>query len=548
MILSQDPPRDQHQNLSKRKHRQPESSPSPRDDEAHGSSKRRKLQHPTVPPPAFWDGLSTVPLCASALTELDRRNARRALAGKDLSESTRRSRRLRARRSAADDGHLLTDLFLGRCSAKSLKGIKGLARHGGPDLTELRGCRAPGAAEQEMSCSQSSLGRRKRGSQSLEKRDSSNTTVTRSTKAYDPAFQQHLIDNGILPDDYEYPDGRYPPELSNVDDLMQRASRPRASLSPSRFTNDDFRRFKRADTHATKESQVVSKVIPFIEGNIRDSKCTASNITFTNLDPLTDGTLVAAKPDTYYGARPEQLDRRVRRELGGHIIPSPQHDLPIAPNMFVEVKGPDGSAALAKRQISYDMALGERAQFSLRSFRAPAPIFDNKASTIGYTYLDGTLKMYATHLTEPSAPGRQPGYVMTQVGAYAMTNDIHTFRQGAAAYRNGRDLAKEKRDEAIESANKMVRDEGHDLSLSFGRGVSSNTEPTSQDTISHHESNRTASLYDSDTSADPTDLIAIGKRHKVFEDTTREMMNRRNQQGKHGVEHFSVSIIAGEKA
>jgi hypothetical protein len=339
--------------------------------------------------------------------------------------------------------------------------------------------------------------------------------VTRSTKAYDPAFQQHLTDNDILPDDYEYPDGRYPPELSNVDDLTQRA--PRASLSPSRFTNDDFRRFKRANTHATKESQVISKVIPFIEGNIRDSKCTASDIAFINLDPLTDGTLVAAKPDIYYGARPEQLDRKVRRELEGHIVPSAQHDLPIAPNMFLEVKGPDGSAAVAKRQICYDMALGERAQFSLRSFRSPAPVFDNKASTIGYTYLDGHLKMYATHSIEPSAPGRPPGYVMTQVGAYAMTNDIHTFRQGAAAYRNGRDFAKEKRDEAIENANKAVRDEGDDLSLSFVRGVSADTEPTSQNTNTHHESNRTPSLYDSDTSADPADLTPIGKRRKALE-------------------------------
>ena len=159
-------------------------------------------------------------------------------------------------------------------------------------------------------------------------------------------------------------------------------------------------------------------------------------------------------------------------------------------------------------EVSYDMALGERAQFSLRSFKDPAPVFDNTPSTIGYTYLDGTLKMYATHSIGPSAPGRPPGYVMTQIGAYAMTNDIH-FKQGAAAYRNGRDFAKEQRDEAIESANKAVRNEGIDPSLSLVRGVSADTEPPSQDTITHHESNRTPSLYDADTSADLADLIPI---------------------------------------
>jgi hypothetical protein len=49
-------------------------------------------------------------------------------------------------------------------------------------------------------------------------------------------------------------------------------------------------------------------------------------IPFTNLDHLMDGTLVPGNPDIYYGTRPEQLTRRVRNELSGHIIPSTQED------------------------------------------------------------------------------------------------------------------------------------------------------------------------------------------------------------------------------
>ena len=67
-------------------------------------------------------------------------------------------------------------------------------------------------------------------------------------------------------------------------------------------------------------------MIPIIEGDIRDAKCVAGGIPFTNLDHLTDGTLVPGNPDIYYGARPEQLARRVRNELSGHIIPSTQED------------------------------------------------------------------------------------------------------------------------------------------------------------------------------------------------------------------------------
>jgi hypothetical protein len=45
-----------------------------------------------------------------------------------------------------------------------------------------------------------------------------------------------------------------------------------------------------------------------IEGNVGDRKCAARQVPFTNLDHLTDGTLVPGNPDLYYGARPEQLD------------------------------------------------------------------------------------------------------------------------------------------------------------------------------------------------------------------------------------------------
>jgi hypothetical protein len=66
-----------------------------------------------------------------------------------------------------------------------------------------------------------------------------------------------------------------------------------------------------------------------------------------------DSTLVPGNPDIYYGTRPEQLNRRVRDELSGHIIPSTQDDLPITPNFFLAAKGPDGSLTVAGRQASY---------------------------------------------------------------------------------------------------------------------------------------------------------------------------------------------------
>ena len=177
---------------------------------------------------------------------------------------------------------------------------------------------------------------------------------------------------------------------------------------------------------------------------------------FTNLDALTDGTLVPDNPDIYYGARPEQLDRRVRDELSGHIIPSIQDDSPIAPNFFLAAKGPDGSLAVAGRQASYDVALGARRVRSVRSYRQAEPVFDNKAYTITSIYHGGQLKMFTSHPTQPNSPGGQPEYHMHQLRFFAMADRAETFRQGATYYRNGKDWAQEQRDEATRLANGRV--------------------------------------------------------------------------------------------
>ncbi|KJK88389.1 hypothetical protein H633G_07729 [Metarhizium anisopliae BRIP 53284] len=281
---------------------------------------------------------------------------------------------------------------------------------GGDGRGRLLACQVPIGLGNNMSSSQSSLGRRKRGSQSPVKRTSQypsktnatpNTTSTRSTGPYDRAFQQNLIDHNIFPDGYEYPDGGLPPEPENMNDILAAMAQPRPSLSPSRFSNDDFRRFKRADTHAFKEREITTNVIPLIEGTIADSKCVAGDVPFTNLDDLTDGTIVSGKPDLYHGARPEQLDIRVRREQSRKINPSSQSDLPILANFFLEAKGPDGTLSVASRQSCYNGALGARGMLSLQSYGQPEPEYDNKAYTISSIYHGGTLKMYTSHPIPP---------------------------------------------------------------------------------------------------------------------------------------------------
>ena len=83
-----------------------------------------------------------------------------------------------------------------------------------------------------MSSRASSISRRKRGS-TASRTGTSGTSITKtSTGPYDRAYLQHLIDHGILPDLYEYPDGRIPPEPDN----MRESSRS----SPGVAVHDDI--------------------------------------------------------------------------------------------------------------------------------------------------------------------------------------------------------------------------------------------------------------------------------------------------------------------
>ncbi|MCJ1449624.1 MAG: hypothetical protein MMC23_010146, partial [Stictis urceolatum] len=425
----------------------------------------RKRQHPEqtdqneVPlkrqkassPAEFWDNLSTIWLTKRALRELDRRNTASI---PRPPQSPRRYRPVTRAFRRNPPSLLSATEYLRRCEPRALKDIKAFAKQGGPDLSSLRN--HPEPICNTMSSSQSSRNQGKTLAASSGTKPITNTTRTKSTGTYDRDFQQHLIDSRIFPDEHEYTDGSVPAEPINWDKINSRLAQPRPSLSPSQFSDGHFKQFKKANAYASKEKQISETVIPIIEGTV-SGRSRSGGVPFNNLDPLTDGTLKPGNPDIFYGARPEQLDRRVRKDLGGQIIPSTQHDLPIAPNFFLAVKGPDGSLAVAERQACYDGALGARGMHSLKSHGQKEPIYNNCAHTITSIYQGGTLKMYTSHPTEPSAPGEPPEYHMHQINTWGLTGNPKTFREGAAAYRNARDWAKEQRDTAIAQANEKAR-------------------------------------------------------------------------------------------
>ncbi|KIX92042.1 uncharacterized protein Z520_12258 [Fonsecaea multimorphosa CBS 102226] len=449
--------------LNQRKRQNAEHQPPPRSETCQRHSKRTKRSHDNEPhfPPAFWENLSRIELTHRALKELDRRNNQGAPDFHRIPPTLHRP----ITRGVL--GHVekspttaFPSSFLCHHGQKSLKDLKWFARFGGPDLSDLRAFPEPvDPPHRTTSSNRLQSSGRKLDSQSLStSRSTSITPATKSTGPYNRNFQQNLIDGGVYPHGYKFPDGRVPKKPDNWVELSRRLVLPRRSLSPSKFSDKEHEKFVQADGDAVKEEQVTTSVIPTIEGNIGDSKCVSGGIEFANLHHLTDGTIAPGNPDIYYGARPEQLDRRVRDELSSYIIPSAQDGLPIAPNFFLAVKGPAGSLSVAAKQASYNGALGERGILSLLSDGQEEPVFDNNAHTISSIYHGGQLKLYTIHGIPPTNPESRPAYFMHQLRSFAMADTAETFRQGATAYRNARDWAKEQRDVAIPLSNGRVND------------------------------------------------------------------------------------------
>ncbi|CAN8099326.1 unnamed protein product [Discula destructiva] len=274
---------------------------------------------------------------------------------------------------------------------------------------------------------------------------SGTTKSKKSISAYNRGFEQHLTDNGIHT--------TWNSQEPDLDVVHTTLANPRPSLSPSQFSDGAFKSFRKTNAQAKDEDDVLTDIIPTIAGTREANYPSVRNTLLGHIDPLTDGTIVPPKPDIYYGAVPEQLDPIVRNELGRYIVPSTAVDKPIAPNFFLEAKGPDGSAAVMMRQARYDGAVGARAIHSLQNYGQEELVYNGKPCTYTITYHNGQLQLFAHHTTTPKIPNGRPEYHMTQLKAYAVTSDRETFVQGATAFRNARDLAKQHRDTFIQAAN-----------------------------------------------------------------------------------------------
>ena len=270
------------------------------------------------------------------------------------------------------------------------------------------------------------------------------TPNSQKTGPFNFDFDSHLTDHHIY--------SRNLTQKPNLLEIREALAVPLPGDLHSQFTEDAFEAFSASVLDARSGGDVLANITPTLLGQNVANYDTARNLIFGNIKPLTDGSLVAPKPDLYDGVNPTTLDKAIREELADVIVPSKSGGNPVVPNFFFEIAGPKSRPMVAELRARYHGAIGARAMNALQSYGKQTPVYDGKAYSFSSVYHRGILEIYAHHLTAPITARKQPVYHMTRVDIFVLLKH-RDFHEAVTALRNCRDLAKKWRNKFIQAAN-----------------------------------------------------------------------------------------------
>jgi len=250
------------------------------------------------------------------------------------------------------------------------------------------------------------------------------------------------------------PDASLPPKPNNLHELKACLSRSRSSQS-SEPGSPIFEEYQTLNNDAQSEMAVMIDVIPHLAGSLKHVPH-GYNTEFTITEHF-NPVLSNPKPDVYFGTFAHHIDHKVRVDLKDYIQPTANPSLPMAPNFFLETKGPNGSVIVATRQAVYDGAIGAQAMHRLQNYDREVPIFDNNAYTMTSTYHAeaGTYRVFATHPQQDDAGNTH--YYTQEIKLYGMTSDAEEYGRGKTAMRNAREWTEQQRNRLIQMANERAR-------------------------------------------------------------------------------------------
>ncbi|EPE08409.1 hypothetical protein F503_01192 [Ophiostoma piceae UAMH 11346] len=435
-------------------------------------------------PPAFYDSLPTIFLTTRALRELNRRNRERQML-ENAVVVTKKRKREETLQSDDIKASSHRPQRRSKVAAQSKLGVSPLARfacQGGPDLSDIRGM--PSIEEAKLTLPQypepaveeeqendmpgdmrpppvppSAPSSVPSSAPMSANRTSETSSKSRRSSAYDSNFEYQLVRCLIFPPSYNYrTTGKLPPLPANWDQVYNKLSLHRRSVSPSILSESRFMDF-RIKSWTSSESTIMD-LLKDLNGTSPGIQ-TEGNVLFTNIVSITDGLGVSPKPDSFDGAALSDLHPKVRDTLCKYIIPSLNQPVPVAPNFFMEVKTENGSPRVAVLQIIHNGAYGammmRKLQVYANNITSAAAGFDNNAYCFSATFAGSNLTLYAHHLMAPDTPDDRPKTFTSVLDCYAMGGNPMKWREGIKALRNLREHAKEVRDNLITDANSRAR-------------------------------------------------------------------------------------------
>ena len=196
-----------------------------------------------------------------------------------------------------------------------------------------------------------------------------------------------------------------------------RSKKRRSSITGKRHNEHEFRKFRSLCGVLPDKNDLCRRVLAILVGDHPSSDHINHSdsyefhnwlygISFVNLKPLTDHTILHPCPATYQGIRFEQLRRSVWNGISRYISPCGGSE-PSLPFFCMETVGVEHSAIVAMHKACHDGAARARARHALYQYTAPGDSedYDNKAYVITCTYVEGHLCLYA-HYPAPAQGGK----------------------------------------------------------------------------------------------------------------------------------------------
>lgn len=237
-------------------------------------------------------------------------------------------------------------------------------------------------------------------------------------------------------------------------EIRKTLEKPRDSLSPS-AVSETSRDGPQKKMENVPERDISQQVLPLF--NLDKDISNGRYCQFTNLASITERTAVNPVANIFDGAHPDDVNKKVRKDLNKIIIPSKEAGVLIAPNFFLEARSSYARPMVAGRQLMLNGAHGAHAMHALQNYGiGEEPFYDGNAYAFSAILFDITLQLYAHHMTAPTKFGDRPGYHTTLLKRYGLVSK-KTYSKAIGAFKNLMERARDDRDLFIGIANERSR-------------------------------------------------------------------------------------------